>query len=366
MANQLYTLVDNFRNLASDAADFVLATIISTQGSTYQKAGARMLIAPDGTCQGMLSGGCFESDLSERARSVFATGRAVTVDYDMRSPEEMIWGLGLGCNGAVKIFLQLLKAEEHDFPLDVLAQAVSNDRQGVLLTVIESTHHKLPAGRSLFLREEDGENDDSSWPDALIAAARRTLSGDRPHSENHLIEDKTVSVFYDPIRPLPRLLIVGAGTDAVPVLQCAKALGWRVTIVDHRPAYIKPERFASACRLFHCPPQHLAGNLQLDHFDAAVLMSHSFEYDSRFLKSIADSRIPFIGLLGPKARKERLLEGLGAQAAKLEGRVFGPVGLDIGARTPEEIALSIMAGILAAQNRRQGGQLTMDKVSAHA
>jgi len=366
MANQLHTLVDHFRNLAPDAADFVLATIIATQGSTYQKAGTRMLIAPDGTCQGMLSGGCFESDLSERARAVFATGRSVTVDYDMRSPEDVIWGLGLGCNGAVKIFLQLLKAEKHYFPLDALAQAVNHDRQGVLLTVIESTHQELPAGRSLFLREEDGGNDDSPWPDALIAAARRTLSADRPHRENHMIDDKTVSVFYEPIRPLSRLLVAGAGADAAPVLHCAKALGWRVTLVDHRPAYIEPERFASADRLAYCPPQHLAEALDLDRFDAIVLMTHSFEYDARYLKVVVDSRIPFIGLLGPKARKDLLLEGLGAQAAKLDGRVFGPVGLDIGAQTPEEIALAIMAGILAAQNRRQGGQLTMNKGSAHA
>jgi len=366
MANQLYTLVDVFRNLDPDSGDFVLATIIETQGSTYRKAGARMLITHDGECLGLLSGGCFEGDLVERSRSVFASGQAATVQYDMRSPDDVVWGLGLGCNGAVKILLQLLRAEENFFPLDALAQATCNDRRGVLVTVTESTHPPLPAGRSLFFSAEDFENAPAPWPHDLIAAARQTLPDDKPHLETHLVEGHTINVFYDPIRPLSHLLIVGVGADAVPLLQCAKALGWRVTLVDHRPAYLKPERFASADRLLYCPPPALAGTLPLDRFDALVLMTHSLDYDARYLKVIADSRIPFIGVLGPEARKNRLLDSLGEQAAKIEGRVFGPVGLDIGAETPEEIALAIMAGILAAQNCRQGGQLTAQTLSSDA
>ncbi|MDD1612465.1 MAG: XdhC family protein, partial [Methylococcaceae bacterium] len=180
------------------------------------------------------------------------------------------------------------------------------------------------------------------------------------------IEGGRVSVFYDLIRPLSRLLVVGAGADAIPLVQCAKAVGWRATVVDHRPAYIKPERFPVAEKLFYCLPQNLADNLRLDRYDAVVMMTHSFEYDARYLKIIADSHIPFIGLLGPEARKNRLLDSLGDKAVKIAGRVFGPIGLDIGAETPEEIALSIMAGILATQNRRHGGQLTLQTASAHA
>jgi len=366
MANQLHHLVDAFRNLASDSGDAVLATIIETQGSTYRKAGARMLITNDGECLGLLSGGCFEGDLLERSRSVFASGQAATVQYDMRSPDDVVWGLGLGCNGAVTILLQLLKAEEHFFPLDALAQAVCDDRRGVLITVTESALEPLPVGRSLFWGEDDFEDDQSPWPHDLIAPARQALSDDKPHRETHLVEGHAVNIFYDPIRPLLHLLVVGAGADAVPLLHCAKALGWRVTFVDHRPAYIRSERFASAERLLHCPPPALADTLALDRFDAAVLMTHNFDYDTRYLKIIADSRIPFIGVLGPDARKNRLLDSLGEQAAKIEGRVFGPVGLDIGAETPEEIALAIMAGILAAQNRRQGGQLTAQKLPSDA
>jgi xanthine dehydrogenase accessory factor len=366
MANQLNQLVDAFRKALPHSGDFVLATIIETQGSTYQKAGAKMLISKDGECLGLLSGGCLESDLKEHADRVFADGRAKTVFYDMRSPDDVIWGLGLGCNGAVKIMLQLLKAEEHFYPLDALADAAENDRRGILMTVFESAHALLPTGLSLFLSQDEFQNVPAHWPDEIIAAARRALPDDRPYSESHRVDGRDVGVFYDPIRPLSRLLIIGAGIDAAPLVQSAKALGWRVTVVDYRPAYIKPERFPAVEHLICSLPQNLAGNLPLDRFDALVMMTHNFEYDARYLKIVADSRIPFVGLLGPEARKNRLLDSLGDNASKIEGRVFGPVGLDIGAETPEEIALSIMAGILAAQNRRQGGQLTQQNAFSHA
>jgi xanthine dehydrogenase accessory factor len=366
MANQLNQLVDAFRKALPHSGDFVLATIIETQGSTYQKAGTKMLILQDGECLGLLSGGCLESDLKEHADRVFADGQAKTVFYDMRSPDDVIWGLGLGCNGAVKIMLQLLKAEECFYPLNALVDAVENDRRGVLMTVFESAHERFPAGLSVFLGANEFKNAPEHWPGDMIFAARRTLPEDKPHSESHRVEGRDVGVFYDPIRPLSRLLIIGAGIDAAPLVQSATALGWRVSVVDYRPAYIKPERFPAAEHLICSLPQDLAGNLFLERFDALVMMTHNFEYDARYLKVIVDSRIPFIGLLGPEARKNRLLDSLGDNASKIEARVFGPVGLDIGAETPEEIALSIMAGILAAQNRRQGGQLTPQRASAHA
>jgi xanthine dehydrogenase accessory factor len=366
MANSQKPLVDAFRNVPPLSGDFVLATIIETQGSTYQKAGAKMLILQDGECLGLLSGGCLESDLKEHADRIFAGGQSTTVFYDMRSPGDVIWGLGLGCNGSVKIMLQLLKAEESFYPLNALVDAVENDRRGVLMTVFESTHERFPVGRSVFLGQDDFANASAGWPQEMIAGARRALASDRPYTEPHRLDGHEVGVFYDPIRPLPRLLIIGAGVDAMPLVRCASALGWRVTVVDYRPANIKPERFPAAERLICSQPQDLAGHVALDRFDALVMMTHNFEYDTRYLNAIADSRIPFIGLLGPTARKNRLLDSAGDKAAKLEARVFGPVGLDIGAATPDEIALSIMAGILAAQNGRNGGQLMHRNAFAHA
>ena len=140
MAKQLNRLLDAYQLLQNTQQDIVLATIIETMGSTYQKAGARMLIARDGEFTGLLGGGCFEADLNEQAESVFETKQSKVVFYDMRSPEDEIWGLGLGCNGAVRVFLQLLTKENNYSPLNIFADLNENNQTGVLATVCESSH----------------------------------------------------------------------------------------------------------------------------------------------------------------------------------------------------------------------------------
>jgi len=357
MANKINHLINAFRQLNQQTENSVLATIIETFGSTYQKAGARMLITQQGELIGLLGGGCFERDLVEQARSVFETGTAKTAFYDMRSPDDVIWGLGLGCNGAVRVLLQLLKAEDRFSPLNIIADAAEANVSGVLVTVYESRHADFSPGHSLFLPASAGELLPSA-PFPFMTAALQTVLQQKPRLETHAIGDHEIRAFYDPIQPPLRLLVLGAGADAMPLVQCAKALGWDVTVVDHRPAHIKKERFPQADQLLHIMPEDIGDNLELEQFSALVLMTHNIEYDGRYLKAIVNSPIPFIGLLGPAHRKDRLLQNLGSEAEQITGRVFGPVGLDIGAETPEEIALSIMAGIHAELSRRSGRQLS--------
>jgi xanthine dehydrogenase accessory factor len=360
MANKINHLIAAYRRLNEQPAHVVLATIVETFGSTYQKAGARMLIAKDGELTGLLGGGCFEKDLMEQALSVFETEKAKAIFYDMRSPDDLIWGLGLGCNGAVRVLLQLLKAEDGFNPLNTIADTAEANTTGVLVTTFESEHPDFPVGNSLFLPSNviDHEQPLATMSFPLVASARQIEFQRKPRIESHVIEDYVIKVFYDLIQPPSQLLVLGAGADAIPVVQFAKALGWSVTVVDHRPGHIKQDRFPQADHLLHIIPQELTENLELDQFNAMVLMTHSIEYDQRYLNAIVNTRIPFIGLLGPAQRKDRLLQSLGEAAARITDRVFGPVGLDIGAETPEEIALSIMAGIHAAMSGRNGEQMS--------
>ncbi len=360
MANKINHLINAYRRLNQQTENSVLATIIETFGSTYQKAGARMLISKQGELTGLLGGGCFERDLVEQARSVFKTGTAKTVFYDMRSPDDVIWGLGLGCNGAVRILLQLLQAEDDFSPLNIIADVAETNVAGVLVTVYESGHAHFPSGHSVFLPASADGNRQllSTTPFPFTTAALQTVLQQKPRLETHVIDSQEIRAFYDPLQPPLRLLVLGAGTDAIPLVQCAKTLGWRVTVADHRPSLIKKERFPQADQLLHLMPEDISGNLALDQFSALVLMTHNIEYDGRYLKAIVHCRIPFIGLLGPAHRKDRLLQNLGSEATQIAGRVFGPVGLDIGAETPEEIALSIMAGIHAELGGRSGRQLS--------
>lgn len=353
MANKTKHLIAAYRLLHRQSEPVVLATVIETAGSTYQKAGARMLIAGNGELNGLLGGGCFERDLVEQARSVFETGQAKSVFYDMRALDGAIWGLGLGCNGAVRILLQLLRHENGFAPLNIIHDTVSADRSGVLASVVDSEHPGFSIGDNHWLASCGSGA--GIFP--LQIPVRQRVAQRQAGIESHVLEGKSVQIFCDPVIPPWRLLVLGASADAVPVVQCAKALGWRVTVADHRPGHIERERFRQADRLLLTTPDTLSGEAELKRFDALVLMTHNFDYDARYLRPIADSGIPFVGLLGPAHRRDRLLQSLGLDAEKLNGRVFGPVGLDIGAETPEEIALSIMAGIHAALHGRNGGQL---------
>jgi xanthine dehydrogenase accessory factor len=359
MANT-HHLINAYRQACRQTGEIVLATIIETFGSTYQKAGARMLIDRNGELTGLLGGGCFERDLVEHAQSVFETGTPKTVFYDMRSPDDAVWGLGLGCNGAVRIFLQLLSAQDDFSPLNCFAAAGEAFESGLLATVIESAHPEFPVGRSLFL-PASADRRPAFFP--VTVWNLNPALPQQPRLESHAVGARTVKIFYDPIRPPLQLLVLGAGADTVPLVQCAKVLGWRVTVADHRSGYAKKERFPEADAVLHLLPQTLRNYPEWNRFSAAVLMTHNLDYDRRFLEVLADSTIPFIGLLGPAPRRERLLESLEDAAAQLDGRVFGPVGLDIGAETPEEIALSIVAGIQAALKGRKGGQLGLKAVS---
>ncbi len=359
MANKLKHLIAAYGQIKLHSQDYVLATIIETFGSTYQKAGARMLINPAGEMIGILGGGCFEGDLLEHARTVFKTGVAKTVFYDMRPADELVWGLGLGCKGAVRILLQLVQANTGFSPLDIFAEIDASNASGVLVSIYESQHPQFPIGKNLLLPlpKSSDEHVLPTTAHPFTTSALQTALQQKARIDSHIIDGQAIHVFYDPLQASSRLLVFGAGADAIPLSQCAKLLGWQVTIVDHRPAYCNNERFPQADQVLNILPEELATTLELNPFNAVILMTHNLEYDQRYLQALVDCHIPFIGLLGPSHRKDTLMQALGNEAAQLSPRVFGPVGLDIGAETPEEIVLSIMAGIYAELNGRSGRAL---------
>ncbi|OAI23332.1 XdhC family protein [Methylomonas koyamae] len=344
-----HRLLAAYPSLMQSRRPLVMATIIETFGSTYQKAGARLLIGQNGELTGLLGGGCFERDLIEHAKILFETGGTKTLFYDMRATEDALWGLGLGCNGAARIFLQTLVADDGFGALGLLVQAAEAEQTATLATVVESDHPDFPTGFSRLLPFAGGL---SAWP------LTHPLLPQRAGLENQQIAGHSVAVFYEPVRTPTHLLVLGAGDDAIPLLAGAKALGWRVTVADQRPAYLEGGRFAGADCVCTLQAANLAERLQLHRFSACVVMSHNIEHDQRYLAALAESEIPYVGLLGPARRRQRLLDRLPERlAAKLQTRLFGPVGLDIGAETPEEIALAIVAAIQAVLKGRRGGLL---------
>lgn len=325
----------------------VLATIVATAGSTYRKAGARMSIAPDGRLVGLLSGGCFEQDLREHAASVRAAGRARIVEYDMRGDDDLVFGIGAGCEGAMRILLE--PASPGTPAARALEEAYEATRAG-RPTALAIVHEGPPD--ALGTRPRTGA---PRLEPALVAAIDDALALGESRGFRWNDESAPSEAWIQYLAPPPRLLVCGAGPDAEPVVRQAVALGWPVTVVDHRPAYAMPDRFPGA-EVLHVPTGTLGRSLDVASFAAAVVMSHHLPSDAAYLRALADSPAPgYVGLLGPRPRRERLMNEIGASATALAGRLRGPVGLDIGAATPEGIALAIAGELHAWAAGRPGG-----------
>ena len=345
-------LLKSFYEWRKQDQPLVLASVFETEGSTYSKAGARMLINADGDFQGMLSGGCLEGDLAERAREVLNSGEAQTVIYDLGVNDEELWGLGVGCDGLMRIFLQPLLAENDYAPFEAIARAYEGDHREITVTVLESEHIKpgatlVTAGDNV---ESFGLSDDAAQ--VLLDEARAALASKVSSTKSVQVGDAKATILLAIVNPRIRLLVLGAGLDAEPVTRLADELGWRVTVVDHRPAYIEIGNFDRAEKVICCPANEMSVHVDLLNFDATIVMSHHLVSDRSYLAQLSKSDIQYIGLLGPKDRRRRLLEELGADAATLDDRLHGPAGVDIGAVGPAAIALSIvteMYGVLAAR-----------------
>ena len=359
----LRELLIAFDRTCASGEHAALATVVRVVGSAYRRPGARMLLAPDGTRVGLVSGGCLEADLAERARPVLETGRATTVTYDARTDEDLIFGLGLGCEGLVEVLLERVP-ERRDGGHLALLERVIQERVRMALATVFRSGGRVPIGSRFWLVEgEVGSGDfaDDRLAEDLGRAADAVLGSSRHQNVTLQASDGPVEALIELVTPFPELVILGAGRDARPLVHFANELGFEVTVVDHRPAFAQAEFFPGAKRVLVCEASHLLALVGIDPECAVVVMSHAYGHDRGSLAQLLGRPLRYLGMLGPRRRTERLLDELAAEGivATPEERasIHAPVGLDIGAETPEEIALSILAEIRAVLVGRCGGSL---------
>ena len=339
-----------------------LATVVATAGSVYRRAGARMLIEPGGEVIGSVSGGCLEADLQERALRFASDPRAQVIEYDGFAEDGMPWGLGLGCNGRVTVVLQPLTAE-HASWLRHLCAARARRAGAALATVFAGT--ALPAGVAQALVERDGGADAGATPAAGTAfgvALQRELGAALRARQTRIargIAATDCAVLLEYLPPPVRLCLIGAGPDAEPLAAAGLAQGWQVIVCDHRPALLQPTRFAGAL-LRPGEAEVALADLGMDARTAVVIMTHHYERDRRALAALAQQPPAYLGMLGPRARTGRILDELasaGTPLAAARAALHAPVGLALGAETAEEIAVAIVAEIIACFRGGPGGAL---------
>jgi xanthine dehydrogenase accessory factor len=362
---ELQQIIQGYEALKLAEEKGVLATIVSVRGSTYRRPGARMLIRQDGTALGTISSGCLEADVIERAKKVMESHDALTVVYDQAADESDVWGLNLGCSGVIQILLEPLPLSTRSFHLKSIADCMLSEKTGVLASIFRVEGELRAAiGTHLLLQEDGTVTEDIRHPtltaaltEDCLAALRARKSGVK---EYRFIEG-TAEALLEVIRPPLPLVIIGAGADAVPLTKFAKELGWNVTVIDHRPALLTKLRFPDADALIAARPEEIFDKFRFKGNTVALIMTHNFSHDLQLLRGLLPSAAHYVGILGPSKRTELLLEkvresGFTPTGKQLE-RLHGPVGLNIGAESPEEMALSILSEIQAFVTGRRGGFL---------
>lgn len=330
-----------------------LATVVHVEGSSYRRPGARMLIEDDGQLTGAISGGCLEGDALRKALLVMSEKRSKLVTYDTMDDDDAKFGVGLGCNGIIQVLIEPIDTANPNNPIQYL-KAVNEKRQkAVLITLFSLQDKKDPQYGTCLLLKEDKRLIDHTpvLKDVLLGDAKEALANQITSFKNYISNDHNLTAFIEVIKPPVSVIIIGAGNDVIPVVDMAEILGWETTVVDGRANYARKERFVSACQVLVSKPEQVLEQIEIDEQTVFLLMTHNYNYDMAMLKQLLQKTITYIGMLGPKKKRERMLNEL-----KDEGLIFtdqqlsvlhSPVGLDIGAETSEEIAVSILAEIKA-------------------
>jgi xanthine/CO dehydrogenase XdhC/CoxF family maturation factor len=344
-------------NLAERQA--ALATVVKVRGSSYRSPGARMLITDDGKWVGSISGGCLEGDALRKARQVMTSGEPKTVTYDTREESNQNLGIGLGCNGVIDVLIEPITA--HKNSILFFKQLVEKNQPAALATVFQGLSG---IGETLLITEDKGivsQVSNSALSDLIVEDLKTVFNTRVSHAKTFLVSGIEYEVFLELIQPSVSLLIFGGGFDARPVSQLAKSLGWSVEVTDECVAHIAPLFFPEADKLSLCQRDFIDRDFEITPFTACVLMSHNYEYDRDVLKKIIQTESPYIGILGPRKRFDKMLEEFKRDRFELTDeqmqRIHSPIGLDIGAEAPDEIALAIVAEIQSKFSNRSGGFL---------
>lgn len=349
-----------------------LATVVHVEGSSYRRPGARMLITEDGILTGAISGGCLEGDALRKALSAIESGQNKLVTYDTTDDDDIQFGVQLGCNGIVHILFEAIDTATPFHPLLLLQQVVQQAAPAVLVTLFSLTNRNgLQPGTVSLYTEEDRMFQpelEQLFQKSIYADAVEALAQQTSFIKIYETENRTVHGFVEYVKPVPSLVIAGAGNDAQPLMAMAAILGWNITVVDGRAAHATPQRFPNADAVIVTKSEAVLSNLQVNAQTVFVLMTHNYNYDVALLRQLLQqTKVPYIGVLGPKKKLQRMLNDLAQSGFAIKDEVlkklFGPTGLDIGAETAEEIALSIMAEIKMVLEGRNGCSLR-DKIES--
>jgi xanthine dehydrogenase accessory factor len=337
-----------------------LVTVVKVRGSSYRSPGARMLITDDGRWVGSISGGCLEGDALRKARTVMSGKTPMTVTYDTSEESNQNLGIGLGCNGVIDVLIEPVASDDLNNPIAQFNSVINTKEPLALATIFDGPG----IAEKLLITSSNTLSNQFSNPsltklvsDDLI----KLFDSKQSRAINYTVSGLSYEVFVELVQPSLSLIIFGGGFDARPVSELAKSLGWNVSVTDECVAHIAPIFFPTADKLSLCQREFIDRDFEINPYTACVLMSHNYEYDRDVLKKLLNTQTPYIGILGPRKRFDKMQQEFKKLEIKLSDfdfqRIHSPIGLDIGAEAPDEIALSIISEIQSKFTNRAGGFL---------
>ncbi len=367
-------IIRSYDELILNGKRCALATVVHLEGSSYRRPGARMLISEDGQLTGAISGGCLEGDAMKKALFVINEQMPALITYDTMDEDDAIIGIGLGCNGIIKILIEPISHNERFNPLKILKHIYSSRQNAVIVTFFSLKYKKnKQAGTKLFMDQNGDihcENFLFSDPTLLFSKAREVLHSGQSIWFDFIDNGEDVTAFLEFVPPTVSLIIAGAGNDVLPLVDMADILGWDTKVMDGRVSYARKERFSKACDVLVAKPEQVLENVSMDDHTYFALMTHNYNYDKALLYELCKHQARYIAMLGPKKKLERMLSEFKDEGRSLTNEeistIYGPAGLDIGAETSEEIALSILAEIKTFMSHKTSNHLRYKLSTIHA
>ncbi len=354
LMKELQDIVKAFDQSITDKKQSALLTVVHVEGSSYRRPGARMLVTEDGILTGAISGGCLEGDALRKALLVMNQQRSMLVTYDTTDEDDVKLGTGLGCNGIIQILIEPVDANNPLNPVEIIRKVISKRRSTILVTLFSLINKKQAQPGTCLLLEEDGtivETLQTTQPvyTPILTDARSALQNQRTVFKTYTDDSDELTAFIEYRQPQISLIIIGAGNDARPLAAMADIIGWQVTVIDGRPNYTGKDRFPQACTIRISKPDNALNDIAIDQRTACLLMTHNYQYDKMMLHQLIQYPAGYIGMLGPKKKYESMMSELTEEGLTIKGGqasiIHSPIGLDLGAETAEEIALSILSEI---------------------
>ncbi|PSR54618.1 alanine dehydrogenase [Adhaeribacter arboris] len=350
-----------------------LATVVQVEGSAYRRPGARMLVTEDGELTGAISGGCLEGDALRKARLVMTQQKALLVTYDTTDDDDSRLGVGLGCNGIIQILIEPIVAEDLNNPIALLSAVISQRQQAVIITLFSLQNRLGFQPGTCLLLPEKGDKRGDKYPlelsELLEKEGNQVLQSKKSLIRNYQLQDKVLSAFVEYLHPPVSVIVLGGGNDVQPLVQMASILGWSVTVIDGRTNYAVKTRFPTADKVLVAKPQQVLENITVDAQTVFLLMTHNYNYDLAMLRQLLPLPVVYVGVLGPKKKLNQMLEELESDGMEITPdqmqKIYGPLGLNIGAETPEEIALSAISEIKAVLAGKEGTFLRQKPQAIH-